>query len=190
VFRKEIIVTVRRRDGRVETRRVVVDKNVGGGSDGDLVTLWGFRLICCLFAKAPRGGTVSFSFVDLGGVSRSQVCIHNRPGEFLGSGCVDRSPYVAFGSSSIPPSRTDSRLLGELARVGASHTVDETNFVCSVGGSWMPASDVTVCEVGLYMLVCDSGGVARFVLFDRSVLSPCVSVSAGETISVTYAFRF
>jgi hypothetical protein len=40
------------------------------------------------------------------------------------------------------------------------------------------------------MLVCTEGGKARFVLFDRSVLNPCVSVSAGETISVTYVFRF
>ena len=72
MLRKEIIVTVRRRDGRVETRSVVVDK-AGGG---DLVTLWGFRLICCLFAKVPRGDTLSFDFVDLTGTSRSQFCIH------------------------------------------------------------------------------------------------------------------
>jgi len=184
VFRKEIMVTVRRRDGRVETRRVVVDK-AGGG---DLVTLWGFRLICCLLAKVTRGSTVSFGFVDLGGTSRSQNCIHGGSSDFLGSGCVDRSPYIGFGSSSIAPSRTDSRLLGELARVVASYFVDETGFSCGVGGSWVPASDVTVCEVGLYMYVCDSEGVARFVLFDRSVLSPCVDVRAGETISVAYTF--
>jgi hypothetical protein len=186
VFRKEIIVTVKRRDGRVETRRVVVDK-AGGG---DLVTLWGFRLICCLFARVARGSTFGFGFVDLGGTSRSQDCIHGRHREFLGSGCVDRSPYIGFGSSSVAPSRTDSRLLSELARVVASYFVDEASFSCSIGGSWIPASDVTVCEVGLYMLVCDSGGTARFVLFDRSVLSPCVGVSAGDTISVAYTFRF
>jgi hypothetical protein len=186
VFRKEIIVTVKRRDGRVETYRVVVDK-AGGG---DLVTLWGFRLICCLFAKVARGSSVSFGFVDLGGISRSQACIHGRNREFLGSGCVDRSPYVGFGSSSVAPSRTDYKLLNELARVEASYFVDEASFSCSIGGSWTPASDVTVCEVGLYMLVCDSGGVARYVLFDRSVLDPCVSVTAGDTISVVYVFRF
>jgi hypothetical protein len=186
VFRKEIIVAVRRRDGRVETRRVVVDK----AGDGDLVTLWGFRLICCLFAKVPRGGTVSFDFVDLTGTSRSQFCIHGYYREFLGSGCADRSSYVAFGSSSVPPTRNDYRLLGELARVDASYFADETAFTCGVAGSWTPGSGVTVCEVGLYMLVCDEFGYARYVLFDRSVLSPCVSVSAGDTISVSYLFSF
>jgi hypothetical protein len=190
VFRKEIVVTVRRRDGRVETRRVVVDKNVDGDRGGDLVTLWAFRLICCVFAFVPKGSTVSFSFVDLGEVSRTQVCIGTTAYNFLGSGCADRAPYIGFGSSSTSPSRTNSSLLGELARVRGSYYVDESAFACSVVGSWSPASDVNVCEVGLYMYVCDGNGVARYVLFDRSVLDPCVSVSAGETISVTYVFRF
>jgi hypothetical protein len=190
VFRKELVVTVRRRDGRVEMYKVAVDKNVGGGGGGDLVTLWAFRLICCLFAVATRGTDVSFSFTDLGGVSRSTGCISRSVKDFPGSECVDRAPYIGFGSSSAPPSRSDYKLLVELVRVRGSRVVDESAFTCSIVGSWTPDSDVTVCEVGLYMLVCDSGGVARFVLFDRSVLSPCVSVSAGETISVVYVFRF
>jgi hypothetical protein len=190
VFRKEIIVTVKRKDGRVEVRRVVVDEKVSGGGGGDLVTLWAFRLICCVFTFALRGSTVSFDFIDLGGVSRTQRCIGTDSGDFFGSGCADRAPYIGFGSSSASPSRTDSKLLTELARVRGSRVVDESAFSCSIVGSWSPASDVTVCEVGLYMFVCDSGGVARYVLFDRSVLSPCVSVSAGETISVSYVFRF
>jgi hypothetical protein len=190
VFRKEIIVTVRRKDGRVETYRVVADKVGDGGRGGDLVTRWGFRLICCLFADVPRGAGVGIGFVDLDGTSRTQVCIYGRFDNFLGSGCVDRAPYIGFGSSTVAPSRSDYKLVSELARVRGSRVVDETNFTCSIVGSWTPVSDVTVCEVGLYMLVCDGGNVARFVLFDRSVLSPCVGVSAGDTISVTYAFRF
>jgi hypothetical protein len=190
VFRKELVITVRRRDGRVETRRVVVDEKVGGGQGGDLVTLWAFRLICCAFAVVPKGGTVSFDFVDLGGVSRRQQCIGSYGNEVWSSACVDRAPYVGFGSSSVSPTRSDYKLLGELARVRGSYYVDESAFTCSIVGSWSPASDVSVCEVGLYMLVCDNGGYARYVLFDRSVLSPCVSVRAGDTISVSYVFRF
>jgi hypothetical protein len=190
VFRKEIMVTVSRRDGRVEVRRVVVDEKVGGGSGGDLVTLWGFRLICCVFSYVLRGSTVSFSFTDLTGASRTQRCIGTSVVDFLGSGCADRAPYIGFGSSSASPSRTNNRLLTELARVRGSHYVDESAFSCSIVGSWTPDSGVTVCEVGLYMLVCDIGGSARYVLFDRSVLSPCVDVSAGDTISVAYVFRF
>jgi hypothetical protein len=190
VFRKEIVVTVRRRDGRVETRRVVVDGKVGGDRDGDLVTLWAFRLISCLFAQVTRGGSASFSFVDLGGASRTQVCIWTGSTDFLGSGCADRTPYIGFGSSTIPPVRTDYVLRSELARVRGSRVVDESAFILAIAGSWTPDSDVTVCEVGLYMLVCDSGSVARYVLFDRSVLSPCISVIAGSTISVSYVFRF
>jgi hypothetical protein len=186
VFRKEIIITIKRKDGRVETRRVVVDK-VGSG---DLVTLWGFRLFCCLFAEAVRGATVNIEFVDLGGVSRSFACISRRGDMFLGSGCVDRSPFIGFGSSSAAPSRSDFKIVSELARVRGSTVADESAFTCGIVGSWTPDSDVTVCEVGLYMLVCDAGGAARFVLFDRSVLSPCESVSAGDTISVFYVFRF
>ena len=186
MFRKELVVTVRRKDGKVETRRVVVDK-AGGG---DLVTTWGFRLICCLFADVARGGGVSMDFVDLDGMSRSFGCISGDSSGFLGSGCVDRAPYIGFGSSNIAPSRSDYKLISEVGRVRGSTIADETTFTCSIVGSWTPDSDVTVCEVGLYMLVCDSSNVARYVLFDRSVLDPCVSVGAGETISVAYAFRF
>jgi hypothetical protein len=190
VLTKEIIVTVKRKDGRVETRRVVVNEKVGDDRGGDLVTLWAFRLICCMFAFAPKGTYVTFSFVDLGGASRTQNCIQVGGTEFVGSGCADRAPYIGFGSSSTPPSRTNSRLLTELARVRGSRYVDESAFSCNIVGSWTPDSGVTVCEVGLYMLVCDRDARARYVLFDRSVLSPCVSVSAGDTISVVYAFRF
>ena len=190
MFRKELVVTVRRRDGRVETRRVVVDRNVGGGSGGDLVTLWAFRLICCVFEDVFRGASVSFGFVDLGGASWTQVCIGGGGSDFLGSGCVDRGPYIGFGSSNIAPSRDDYRLISEVGRVRGFTTADETTFTCSIAGSWTPTNDVTVCEVGLYMLVCDSDGVARYVLFDRSVLDPCVSVGAGEMVSVAYVFRF
>jgi hypothetical protein len=190
VFRKELVITVKRRDGRVETYRVSVDKNVSGGGGGDLVTYWGFRLISCLFAEAVKGTSVSFSFVDLGGTGRSQVCIATTPGDFLASGCADRSLFIGFGSDSRSPTRSDYKLWGELAKVEASHFVDEANFTFSVVGVWTPNLDVSVCEVGLYMYVCDSGGVARYVLFDRSVLTPCITVSAGSTISVSYVFRF
>ena len=190
MFRKELVVTVKRRDGRVETRRVVVDKNVGGDGGGDLVTMWAFRLICCFFAHTPAGTRVSFRFTDLDGVDRIQNCIDNVSVTFLSTICVDRAPYIGFGSSDVAPSRSDYKLISEVGRVRGSTIADETTFTCSIVGSWTPDSDVTVCEVGLYMLVCDSSNVARYVLFDRSVLDPCVSVGAGETISVVYAFRF
>jgi hypothetical protein len=190
VFRKEILVVVRRRDGRVETRRVVVDKKVGDGQSGDLVTLWAFRIISCLFAVVPKGVTTSISFVDLGGVSRTQGCIYSHLSGFLSSICAERAPYIGFGSSSASPSRSNFRLVSELARVRGSTYSDESAFTLTIVGSWTPGSGVTVCEVGLYMYVCETGTVARYMLFDRSVLSPCVSVTAGDTISVAYAFRF
>jgi hypothetical protein len=190
VFKKELIITVRRKDGKVETYKVVVDKAGDGSCGGDLVTYWGFRLISCLFASVVRGGVVSFSFVDLGGAPRSQNCIAGDSNSVAGSGCVDRAPYIGFGSSTASPSRNDYRLVSELARVKASLSVDENNFTSTIFGVWTPTIDVTVCEIGLFMLVCDSGGVARYVLFDRSVLTPCISVSADSTISVSYVFRF
>jgi hypothetical protein len=190
VFRKEIIVTVRRKDGRVETYRVVADKAGDGGRGGDLVTTWGFRLICCLFADVPRRAVVDISFVDLDGVSRMQTCIDNIAYVFVGSNCVDRAPYIGFGSSTDAPSRSDYRLVSELARVKASRVIDENAFECRIVGSWTPSASVSICEVGLYMRVCDSGDVARYVLFDRSVLSPCISVPGGSTVTATYVFRF
>jgi hypothetical protein len=190
VFGKELVVTVRRRDGRVETYRVAVDKAGDGGHDGDLVTTWAFRLISCFFMDTPRSTWHGISFTDLGGTGRSNLCVGDIGGIFLGNNCVDRAPYIGFGSSNIAPSRSDYKLVSELVKVRGSRIADESVFEIRIVGSWSPTSDVSVCEVGLYMLVCDSGNVARYVLFDRSVLDPCVSVTAGDTISVTYAFRF
>lgn len=182
------MVAVRRRDGRVEERRIVVDKKVGGNQSEDLVTLWAFRLVRCLFAEVARGGGVSISFVDLTGASRTHICIsgHN---VFLGSGCTDRYAFIGFGSDPTLPSRDNYRLLGELARVRAFQQVYEDDLRFVIYGSWSPDSDVSVCEVGLYLRVCDSGGGARFLLIDRSVLDPCIGVGAGEMISVAYTFQ-
>jgi hypothetical protein len=189
VLRRELVVAVRRRDGRVEERRIVVDKKVGDNQSEDLVTLWAFRLVRCLFVEAGRGGRVTFSFTDIGGAGRSQDCIRGL-NIFLGSGCTDRYAFIGFGSDPTPPSRDNYRLLGELARVRAFQQVFESDLRFVIYGSWTSDSDVSVCEVGLYLRVCDSGGVARFLLIDRSVLDSCINVGAGETISVTYAFQF
>ncbi len=190
MFSKEITVTVRRRDGRVEARRVVVGEKEGGDRGGDLVTLWAFRLISCFFAEVARGGRVSFSFTDLTGSSRTQTCIGTSSTDFLGSGCGDRFLFIGFGSDPTPPSRDNYRLLGELARVRAFQQVFESDLRFAIFGSWTPDSDVSVCEVGFYLRVCDAGAGARFLLIDRSVLGSCISVGAGETISVAYTFQF
>jgi hypothetical protein len=189
VLRRELVVAVRRRDGRVEERRIVVDKKVGDNQSEDLVTLWVFRLVRCLFAEAGRGGRVTFSFTDMGGTSRSQECIRGL-NIFLGSGCTDRYAFIGFGSDPTPPSRDNYRLLGELARVRAFQQVFDSDLRFVNFGSWSPDSDVSVCEVGLYLRVCDSDGGAGFLLIDRSVLDSCINVGAGETISVTYTFQF
>ena len=183
------MVAVRRRDGRVEERRIVVDKKVGDNQSEDLVTLWAFRLVRCLFAEVARGGSVSFSFTDMSGTSRSQDCIRGSYA-FLSAGCTDRFLFIGFGSDSTPPSRDNYGLLGELARVRAFQQVFESDLRFFIYGSWVSDSDVSVCEVGLYLSVCDSGNVARFLLIDRSVLDSCINVGAGEAISVTYAFQF
>jgi hypothetical protein len=189
VFERELVVVVRRRDGRVEERRVVVGKKVGDNQNGDLLTLWAFRLIRCYFLDVTRGGRADIQIVDLGGTTRTASCINSING-FLGSGCTDRFTFIGFGSDPTLPSRTDYRLLGELTRVRAFQQVFESDLKFVIFGSWAPDSDVSVCEVGLYLRVCDTGGVGRFLLIDRSVLDSCIDVGAGETISVTYTFQF
>jgi hypothetical protein len=190
VFGKELVVTVSRKDGGVEMYKVPAEVVVDKAGGGDLITRWGFWLFYCFFAEASRTQNISISFRDLTGASWSQRCITNYPYIFFGSGCADRVLFIGFGSDSTPPLRDDYRLRGELARVRASLSVDESNYTISISGSWTPGSDVTVCEVGLYIRVCDRYGYAGVLLLDRSVLSPCRSVSAGETVSVSYVFRF
>jgi len=192
VFSKSVVVEVVRRDGR---REVVVVGDVepevesGFEGGGDLGTLWLVRILGSVFANVARGAGVDVSFTDYGGAGRSQGFVGDVGGSFFGSGCGDRIHAIGFGSSDVPPSESDYRLLGEFARVDSSFTVDETGY--AVSHSVMYTADVArvVCEVGLYLRVCDSDNALRTILFDRTVLSPCVSLNPGDTIGVAYVFR-
>jgi len=192
VFSKSVVVEVVRRDGR---REVIV---VGGGSEGepkvngvvDPGTLWGIRILASLLANVPSGQSYSVSFRDYGGTIRDQFFVRgDRSTEYVGSGCGDRVHAIGLGSSSVPPSRDDYVLLGEFARINTDFSVLEDSGV--IVHQVVYTADVArdVCEVGLYLRGCDVDGALITFLVDRTVLSPCVSLNPGDTISVAYRFR-
>ena len=182
-----MVVEVVRRDGR---REVVV---VGGGSEvdggGDLATLWFLRILASVFVNATAGTSVTFTIVDSTNTTRTQTHVDGGLSSvFHGSGCGDRVYAIGLGSSSVPPSRSDYKLLGEFARLDTTFRLDESLYYISHSVMYTADVDRVVCEVGLYARACDNGGVLRTVLLDRTVLSPCVSVGAGEIIGVAYRF--
>ena len=191
MFSKSVVVEVVRRDGR---REVIV---VGGGSEEepkvngevDPATLWGIRILASLLANVPRGQGYSVSFTDYGGSGRGQWFVRgDRSTEYVVTGCGDRVHAIGLGSSSVPPSRDDYMLLDEFARINTDFTVLEDSGV--IVHQVVYTADVarSVCEVGLYLRGCDIGGVLITFLVDRTVLSPCVSLNPGDTISVAYRF--
>jgi len=161
--------------------------------DGDLFTR--NIILSFFYALVPlaRGGSAVLGARDDTGVDRDFLIKVN-----MGSGVYNlfntyncpTGVSIRFGSGSSPPSRDDYRLLFELVRVSASLSYDVSNYVITISGSWTPNINVSLCEVGLYIRACDRYGYARSLLLDRSVLSPCRSVSAGETVSASYVFRF
>ena len=161
--------------------------------DGDLFTRNIILLFYHVFARLARGDSTGLVARDDTGTERIFIIkgdmgsgVHNL---FNTYNCAT-GVSIRFGSGSSPPSRDDYRLLFELVRVSASLSYDVSNYVITISGSWTPNINVSLCEVGLYIRACDRYGYARFLLLDRSVLSPCRSVSAGETVSASYVFRF
>jgi len=186
-----VVVEVVRRDGRREV--IVVGGESEGGSEvdggSDLATLWFLRILAGVFANVTAGAGIGFILKDTGGTDRGQTHVFGATNLFHGSGCGNRVHAIGLGSSSVPPSRSDYRLLEEFARLDTSYRLDEG--VYSIFHSIMYTADVdrVVCEVGFYWRVCDSDGVLRTLLVDRTVFSSCVSLNPGDVIGVTYRFR-
>ena len=156
----------------------------------DLTTLWWLRILSALLVNIVKGAYYSVSYTDTTGTSRTQNILYGgRSTEALSTGCGDHYTYIGFGSDPTPASDINYKLISELAVIPATVSVEETLFEIRIQAAYTPTTDVTVCEVGLYISACDSGGALRRILVDRTVLSPCIDVTAGSTISVLYKVK-
>jgi hypothetical protein len=182
---------------------LVVEDYIGGSKVGevvklefdgnDLFTSWILRAFYSMFVSVGTGGTVSFSVLDDGGVSRTLNLKRNMGAtdHIFNTNSCSHGVRVRFGANSTPPSRTDNRLLQELYVDGAPRiTLNEIGGFVLIEGIAIFSSGVNVCEVGLSLYGTVAGvTICGDILIDRTVFSPCRSIPANTPYTVRYRLQ-
>jgi hypothetical protein len=196
---KAVMLEVRDPDGTL-VKRVAVNEDLlkeylerrreGNGAE-DLTTLWFFRLWAALLTPADAGISISFSFTDEGGTSRTQGAKGNMStyGFFLNTYNCANKMVIAVGTGAASPTRTDYKLTNKIAEAFATISVDEAALTITLSASFTFSADTVIYEVGLLWVGCvaTSATCGRF-LVDRTVFPNGISVGAGQTLSVAYVF--
>jgi hypothetical protein len=189
-------------DGDRVVRRIAVNEDLReeylrrrANDNGDMVTLWFFRVVAAIFEPVLAGvhGT-PFLFIDITGTSRSiraktaagtTVPLH----EIIWntSGVAHNRFWISVGTSDTPPSPSDFRLGSKIAEVLATRYVDESIRTITLSGAITFTTDIVVYEVGLEW-ECNVAGATTpgRVLVDRTVFPDGIPVSAGRTLAVVY----
>jgi hypothetical protein len=182
----------------------VVEDYVGGvkvgevvkidSSDGDLFTAWIVRMFYAMFLAVAVKGDVSFSAPDDTGtvrtfdVKKNLNPIHGVTSHIFNTHGCSSGVRIRLGTGSTAPSRTNNRLVSEIAVIGSpAINIDEGRGFVFIEGTITFPSDTTICEVGLslYGTVAGDGTCGEFLL-DRTVFSPCRVIPADTPYTVRY----
>ena len=152
----------------------------------DLGTNWFGRMMAALFKNDGKGVTSPFSVVDVTGATRTItakctqiVTVINTTSNY------DCGSYIGVGTGTTPPTKTDYKLVNEVARHPASATFTDGSVTFTVSATFTLASDVNVTEVGLYWKEGYSGYIW---LLDRTLLDAPVLFPANTPMTVAYIF--
>jgi hypothetical protein len=189
-------------DGDTVVRRIAFNEDLREeyikrrtNNNGDMVTLWFFRVIAAVFEPVPAGvhGT-PFPFIDITGTSRSirakSAAGTSVPADEIiwnTSGAAHNRFWISVGTSNTPPSPSDFRLGNKIAEVLATRHVDESIRTITLSGAITFPTDVVIYEVGLEWECNVSGATTPGrILIDRTVDPEGMPVPAGKTLSVVY----
>jgi hypothetical protein len=189
-------------DGDRVVRRIAVNEDLReeylrrrAEGNGDMVTLWFFRLVAAIFEPVTAGthGT-PFSFVDVTGTSRS-IRAKTATGTAVPtdeliwntSGTANNRFWISVGTSNVSPLPSDFKLGSKVAEVLATRYVDESIMTITLSGGITFTTDTTIYEVGLEW-ECNVAGATTpgRVLVDRTVFPDGIPVPAGRTLAVVY----
>jgi hypothetical protein len=189
-------------DGDRVVRRVAVNEDLReeylrrrASGNGDMVTLWFFRVVAAIFEPVPAGihGT-PFPFIDITGTSRSirakSVAGTTVPAHEIiwnTSGAAHNRFWISVGLVNVDPTPTDFKLGYKVAEVLATRHVDESARTITLSGAITFTSDTTIYEVGLEW-ECNVAGATTpgRMLIDRTVFPDGIPVRANQTLSVVY----
>ena len=189
-------------DGDRVVRRVAVNEDLReeyvrrrANGNGDMVTLWFFRVVAAIFEPVVAGtnGT-PFSFADVTGTSRSirtkTATGTSVPGDEViwnTFGSAHNRFWISVGLVDVPPTPMDFKIGYKVAEVLATRHVDESAMTITLSGGITFTSDTTIYEVGLEWECNVSGATTPGrVLVDRTVFPDGIPVPAGRTLAVVY----
>jgi hypothetical protein len=185
-------------DGDRVVRRVTVNEDLReeyvrmrANGNGDMVTLWFFRVVAAIFEPVVAGvsGT-PIAFTDVTGTSRSiRVKYSATYGDVIWNtyGSAHNRFWISVGTDRTTPSPSDFRLGSKVAEVLATRYVDESARTITLSGGITFTADTTIYEVGLEW-ECNVSGITTpgRVLVDRTVFPDGIRVLANQTLSVVY----
>jgi hypothetical protein len=156
---------------------------------GDLTTRWWKRFMIALFTGVVVSGYSTFSFVDTGGVSRTQSVKYPLGTQsllFNTGGCNNRF-WISVGIMSTPSSIDQTGLLNKIAEAITSLSYDESQGIILLSVGFQFSSDTTIYEVGLeWEATLSSYNVCGRFLIDRTVIPDGFTAPANTPITVTY----
>ena len=151
----------------------------------DLGTNWFGRMMATLFRNSKAA--INFTVVDVTGASRT---IAERVSTVTGTIFnttynYDCGAYIGVGTGTTSPTKTDYKLVSEVARQPATAAFTDGADTFTVSATFSLASDADIYEVGLFWKEGNNGYVW---LLDRTVLSSPVRFPANTAMSVAYVF--
>jgi len=175
-----LIITVHRKTGETETY-----VKEGDPWTQNLLAL----IVNNILGQGYKSGTIPITYTD----GSTTIMIET---EIYGSGSSTPSSAIAIGNGTTAFSPSDYRLASQIA----VKDVEPTNVAFSDDGSTMRAnittailanSNITVNEVGLILKAAKyHTGSKGNILIARDVLSSPISLSPGDTITITYQVSF
>jgi len=185
-------------DGGRVVRRIAVNEDLReeylrrrAEGNGDMVTLWFFRVVAAMFEPLPAGysGT-PIAFTDVTGAVRSVRVKYSAPyGDVVWNtyGSAANRFWISVGLVNVEPTPTDYKLGYKVAEVLATRHVDESARTITLSGGITFTTDTTIYEVGLEW-ECNVSGLTTpgRILVDRTVFPDGIPVQAGQTLSVVY----
>jgi hypothetical protein len=189
-------------NGNTVERRIAINEDLReeyirrrASGNGDMVTLWFFRIVAAIFEPVPagvRGSPVSLK--DIRGADRSVIVkfseyIYEPFPASIWNTWLDRHNrfWISVGRDATPPSPTDYSLKDKIAEIIAAWNPVESARTILLTGGFVFAEDTTIYEVGLEW-ECNIAGAPhpRKFLVDRTVFPEGIHVEAGKTLSIIY----
>jgi len=177
-----VVIETKDRDGKVLKR---IEKQ------GDALTLNFAKLLAMILVGTEELNTKNYAnFIEYGGSSETLIIGYSGY-NFCYEECYEG--YIEIGTGTSPPKPTDYKLENLVKReyVKTINIIYGDNYIeVAISGSITVNTEMDINEIGLTIRAQNNSGYLRYFLLARDVLPSPVHVTTGQTVTITYIFRF